>query len=138
MMPYSARYEVEGVSRTNYEPQRTERGYRMKLRESRLGLLDGLGALTLVRDSTGEVVSARGAWRPVNEDLDLEALRELFRPGAALTYQGPALDESAADEWSDVRLEVEITGVERCGEEAEPAGSSHMVHLAIDQRPRDD
>ncbi|MEX2542419.1 MAG: hypothetical protein WD314_11450 [Trueperaceae bacterium] len=101
--------------------------------ECKLGLLDGLGGLTLVRDASGAIVRGRGAWRPHTGSLGYDDLRELFRPGAALTYQGPACDETAeARRWDEVSLEVEITAVERCGantEEVRPSES--LIRLEV-------
>jgi hypothetical protein len=101
--------------------------------ESKLGLLDGRGSLTLVRDGAGAIVRGSGSWRPTNGELDYEDLCELLRPGAALVYKGPARDEAAdAGGWIAVELEVEITSVERCAAESDGAGSpGGLVRLEV-------
>lgn len=103
------------MSQTSGDGKGYGRGGLPSLGVCRLGLLDGLGELKLVRTSGGAVLRGSGVWQPT-EELGYDDLRELFRPGALLLYQGPASDDTAGeDSWHEVRLEVEVTSVERCG-----------------------
>lgn len=102
------------MSQTSHDEHGESRKGLASLGVCRLGLLDGLGELKLVRATGGTVLRGSGVWQP-SEELGYDDLRELFRPGAFLLYQGPASDETAGDGvWHEVRLEVEVTSVERC------------------------
>lgn len=79
---------------------------------SRLGLLDGVGALKLTEDRAARLVSGTGLWGPQNGELRFEDLQELFPPGAVLIYRGPAQHEGSGEQQREVSLEVEVAGVE--------------------------
>lgn len=105
----------------------------------RLGLLDGLGELKLVRATGGTVVCGSGVWQPT-EELGYDDLRELFRPGAFLLYQGPASDDTTLDGGRhEVRLEVEVTSVERCGHSGQDVGTNgSLIRLQISAEDQPD
>ena len=83
------------------------------LRTARLGDLEGLGLVIVVRDADGHVVSVDGTWRPATEAVTLEDLQAALPKGAIVTFTGTQVE--AADERSaeEVRMEV---AVKRLGE----------------------
>src|SRR5690554_1202213 len=130
-------HSLQGTSRNSL------RALGLELRRSRLGLLDGLGALRLQHDASGSVVGGAGVWCPTDDELDHQDLLELFRPGVALTYRGPVWRDrpsvdaalgtdgsaGAATELEDVELEVEVSTVERLATGAAGSATSTLVGL---------
>lgn len=80
---------------------------------SQLGLLEGRGGLTVTRDEDGAVVGGRGWWHSTEGDLLPEDIAAIFKPGGAVTFEGPIYD-GVDDEpvVEQVVVEVEITRVE--------------------------
>jgi len=98
------------------------------LRTARLGDLEGLGLIIVLRDADGHVVSRDGSWRPTDERLGLEDLQQAFPQGSVVTFAGTqveAADEHAAE---DVSTEVVI---KRLGEYVrDDGGTLRLVNFS--------
>jgi len=94
------------------------------LRTARLGDLEGLGLVIVVRDSDGHVVSMDGTWRPNDETVRLEDLQKAFPKGAVVTFAGTQVE--AADERSSAEIRMEVV-IRRLGEYARDDGRTLRV-----------
>ena len=98
------------------------------LRTARLGDLEGLGLIIVLRDADGKVVSRDGSWRPTDEALSLEDLQQAFPEDSVVTFTGTQVeagDERAAE---DVSAEVVI---KRFGEYVrEDGGTLRLVNFS--------
>lgn len=123
--------EVSGIQRE--EASESVLGWPAGVGTSRLGLLDGVGALQLNEDSAARTVSGTGLWGPHNGELRFEDLKELFPPGAVLLYRGPAQRQGSNEPQSEVSLEVEVAGVEsRAAWGNRPTG---ILRLTVSPQP---
>jgi hypothetical protein len=77
------------------------------LREARLGGVDGVGTLQILRDGSGAYVSTEGTWRPSREDADLEKLANAAERGDTVRFEG-VLDDPSKPEAEQVTVDVAI------------------------------
>jgi hypothetical protein len=123
----------EGVRETTERLEQMDSGYSSELWDSKLGLLDGLGLIELVRGDDGSIVRGRGSWQPLNGDLGYEDLRELLRPGVSLPFRGRAVELLAGRRaWGEVEIEVEVVAVEHS---TAAAGLSPVNTVRLEVRP---
>ena len=77
------------------------------LREARLGGVDGVGTLQILRDGSGQYVSTEGTWRPRDEGADVGELANAAEHGGTVRFEG-VLDDPRKPEAERVTLDVAI------------------------------
>lgn len=98
------------------------------LRTARLGDLEGLGLIIVVRDADGHVVSMDGSWRPTDETLGLEDLQQAFPQGSVVTFAGTQIE--AADEHAAQDVSTEVV-IKRLGEYVrDDGGTLRLVNFS--------
>lgn len=84
---------------------------------ARLGGLEGVGTLQVVRGNELEVVEIRGTWRSTDDDASddgvLARLCEAAASGGTVQYQGPLVDPDGDRDRATV--DVEFTSTNRYG-----------------------
>lgn len=78
------------------------------LRTARLGDLEGLGLIIVLRDADGKVVGMDGSWRPADETLSLEDLQQAFPEDSVATFTGTQVESGDDRAAEDVSAEVVI------------------------------
>ena len=77
------------------------------LREARLGGVDGLGTLQILRDGSGAYVSTEGTWRPRDASAELDALTHAAERGGTVRFEG-VLDDPRKPQAEPVTVDVAI------------------------------
>jgi hypothetical protein len=76
---------------------------------ARLGDLEGVGLLTVVRDAAGGLIDANGSWREHEPTMTLEELKARLPAGSATTYEGPMVQQQFEGASDHVRVTAVVT-----------------------------